>query len=462
MKQVVEMYTGKLTYQEIEFTFAFDGEDLHLIPPDEKKHEFIMGNIVRHLGNGVYVNDDPLIMKEPFLIGECNEINNVIIFLPKQGSVLGSRNSVLIVTLYAYIVCTTNNHSIDRMNFQCPEINYIHPTNLAYVYPDPRGFENGEVTFSTRSFEETTTIKQHFQFAGTDVSASFGIDRNFNTHINEPPFSANSSLMFEFEATEDYQFIIQLWRIARGFVQYLCYRNNIYIPEVKLFSPYEGGLHERCGTMYLLRQNEESEEYAIKKEMCIKQQHIAGHEGEILSDIATRKLYVRHMPESYRSGRHIDAARFVMIIAAFEWEFRRLYLNGFIKLEESVEDALNKEPDEQKKTVLLTKTLKKIPLKDRIMQMFEGLSSIIDPFAEQLYRLNKEECIYEDVAERLKEQRHRFAHGDLEQDFEDLSLLDLILMERTLYVMQLKFYGIDDKEIQKSINELFHLSFRIV
>ena len=214
--------------------------------------------------------------------------------------------------------------------------------------------------------------------------------------------------------------------------------------------------------MYLLRQNEESEEYAIKKEMCIKQQHIAGHEGEILSDIATRKLYVRHLPESYRSGRHIDAARFVMIIAAFEWEFRRLYLNGFIKLEESVEDALNKEPDEQKKTALLVKALKKIPLKDRILQMFEGLSSIIDPFAKQLYRLNKEECIYENVAERLKEQRHRFAHGDLEQDFEDLSLLDLILMERTLYVMQLRFYGIEDKEIQKSINELFHLSFRIV
>lgn len=77
------------------------------------------------------------------------------------------------------------------------------------------------------------------------------------------------------------------------------------------------------------------------------------------------------------------------------------------------------------------------------------------------HSLNKEKCVYEDVAERLKGQRHRFAHGDLEQDFEDLSLLDLILMERALYVMQLKLYGIEDKAIQKAINELFHLSFRI-
>ena len=461
MRQQVGMYTGKLTYQDIEFTFAFDGEELHLIPPDEKKHEFFMGHMMRYLGNGLYVNGDPLVMREPFLVGECNEINNVIVFLPKQGNTVGSMNSVLIISLDAYIVCKTKNHSVDRMNFQCPEINYIHPANLAYVYPDLRGFENGEATVSTRSFEETTTGRQCFQMNGETVYASFGIDRNLNRRINEPPFSANSSLMFEFDATEDYQFIIQLWRIARGFIRYLCYRNNVFIPEVKLFSPYEGGLHEHCGMMYLLKQNEEPEEEALKKEMCIKQQHITGHEGEILSDIAARKLYVRHLPESYRSGRHIDAARFIMIIAAFEWEFRRLYLNRLIKLESSVEDALNKEPDEQKKTALLAKALEKIYLKDRIIQMFDNFSSIIDPFAKQLYSLNKEKCVYEDVAERLKGQRHRFAHGDLEQDFEDLSLLDLILMERALYVMQLKLYGIEDKAIQKAINELFHLSFRI-
>lgn len=39
-------------------------------------------------------------------------------------------------------------------------------------------------------------------------------------------------------------------------------------------------------------------------------------------------LYTRHIPESYAAGKHIDAARFVMIIAAFEWEFRRVYPDG--------------------------------------------------------------------------------------------------------------------------------------
>ena len=32
------LYTGKLTYRDIDFSFAFDKETLRLIPPDEKRH----------------------------------------------------------------------------------------------------------------------------------------------------------------------------------------------------------------------------------------------------------------------------------------------------------------------------------------------------------------------------------------------------------------------------------------
>ena len=47
------------------------------------------------------------------------------------------------------------------------------------------------------------------------------------------------------------------------------------------------------------------------------------------------------------------------------------------------------------------------------------------------------------------------------KEFIGLSLLDLIYMEYVIYAMQLKYYGIDDNNIRKSINELFHLSFAI-
>ena len=59
--------------------------------------------------------------------------------------------------------------------------------------------------------------------------------------------------------------------------------------------------------MYLIGQDGETETDTLKKGRIIKQVRITGHEGKILSDIADDNLYLRHLPETYQSGRHIDA-----------------------------------------------------------------------------------------------------------------------------------------------------------
>ncbi len=65
------------------------------------------------------------------------------------------------------------------------------------------------------------------------------------------------------------------------------------------------------------------------------------------------------------------------------------------------------------------------------------------------------------MGSRLADQRNHFAHGDLDKDFIGLSLLDLIFLERIIYALQLKIYGVDNGKIQKAINELFHCNFVI-
>ena len=59
------------------------------------------------------------------------------------------------------------------------------------------------------------------------------------------------------------------------------------------------------------------------------------------------------------------------------------------------------------------------------------------------------------MGERLSSQRNNFAHGNLDKEFIGASALDLILLEFVVYTLQLKSYGIEDTEIQRSINELF-------
>ena len=50
---------------------------------------------------------------------------------------------------------------------------------------------------------------------------------------------------------------------------------------------------------------------------------------------------------------------------------------------------------------------------------------------------------------------------NLDQEFDELSLLDLTFMEYMIYGMQLKKYGMPDRKIQNAINALFqrHIVF---
>lgn len=474
MAEELNLYTGTLVYKDINFTFAFDRNELRLIPPHDKECEIEWEWGRKSLGNGAYIWSDPMPVGVDSLIGECIETRHRIIFLPKQGATLGLYNSVVRIPLAAYVICKYDRDLIDRVSFACPEINYIHPVNQAITLtlPVDEIQNKGVVTVSTQDFEVTTTEKQAFIVDGREIRAYFGISRVVSTKIHKPPLRLNSSLIFEFDALEDYQFVYRLWWIAREFIRFLCYRKNVFIPKVELSAPFKGGKHETFATMYLLQRDGKTESDVLKKDRYIKQIHISGHEGKILSDIADDNLYLRHLPETYQLGRHIDAARFVMITAAFEWEFRRLYPAGVEKLkatieaEEAVSKCIQKHIDKssgRQKNIykFLKKLVKSDSLQSEIIQMSKDFAKIIGPFGDHLYHLNGQELVYTEMGQRLANQRNHFAHGDLDKDFIGLSLLDLIYLEYVVYAMQLKYYGVQDIEIQRSINELFHLNYTI-
>lgn len=160
-------------------------------------------------------------------------------------------------------------------------------------------------------------------------------------------------------------------------------------------------------------------------------------------------------------------------MAAFEWEFSRAYPKGIPKgedelaLEKIVTEAIQvlidgSTGDLKKKYKDIRYHIKKSDtLEKKIIHMGENLDSIIGIFGKQLYSLNETELLYSEMGRRLSDQRNHYAHGDLDMDFIDKSLLDLVFVERMVYAMQLKYYGIDDKNIQKAINELFKCNILI-
>ena len=461
-------YTGKLKYRDIDFIFVFVGTELRLIPPADKESEIEWQWKMKSIGNGAYTFADPMPVDERYLTSHCNETNQRIVFLPAQGSTLSFNNTVVIIEIESFIVCKSNDDKFNRVTFSCPEMNYIHPINKAFTIKIPNEFaKEGVAYFNTQNFDLTTTDKQKFIVDEKEVQMYFGISRTISFKIDNPPLTLESVMFFEFDATNDYSFILRLWQIARDFIRFLCYRNNIFITKIELSTSEDDGKYKKFAKMYIFDRAEESEETPLQKGRYIKQIHIAGKEGDILSDIASDSIYLRHLPETFESGHHINAARFVMITAAFEWEFSRQYPDGCTKskatidaekdVSNEIQKLIDKVSGKRKKICkFLKRLIKSTSLQTEIIQIGKDYSSIIDIFGNHLYQINGEELNYSEMGQRLSDQRNHFAHGDLDKDFIGLSLLDLMFLEYVVYAMQLKNYGLSDIEIQRSINELFH------
>lgn len=469
-------YTGNLIYDGEEYQFVFFDNNLRLIPVSKEKYSSVLHMGMKKLPSGAFTIGSPPRVKENFIIGHCYENYQKIIFLPKKGSYISQKNIVIFVEVDAYIVFKSDIEAIDKISFSSPEINCIYPANqaISYTIDIDKTPKNGTLELHTNSFDQTTTAEQLFSIDGKNIAVSFGISRAISTRIWEPPITTWTNLVFIFEATNDYRFILDLCRLAKQFIQFLCYRRNIKFTKIELSSPAEKGMHETIADLNIISAGtEDTDLETLKEGRYIKQRYIAGHEGQILSQIYNNNLYLRNLPESYSSGQCINAARFIMITTAFEWEFDKLYPNGIarsqarIDAEETVSAELNrliKNSSGKIKRIyndLLKMSKRSLTLANKIKKVGEDFGNLINPFGERLYRMNDEQLNYSQMGERIANQRNHFAHGDLDKDFIGLSLLDLIFLERIIYAMQLKSVGLEDKQIQKAINNLFNCNLAI-
>lgn len=454
-------YTGILQYEGINFTFIFDKKILKLIPPEDKKNE-VESWFWKETKKGTYISGDPVYIKD-IVYGFSNETRQKIIFIPAYNDV--SRiNSTLIVDIKYYIISKYDRETIDRIAIRGKEITYIFPTTLALNKIDLK--ENGIINLSTKSFNETTTEEENFYIDNKKLSIYFGISISSSYKTGESPINLSSTMFIEFEPTNDYRFIIKILDVAKQFIQYLCYRRNINFSSIEISAPTTKGLHETFANLYQTQEDSITEEYSLKEGKFIKYEYLKGSIGKIVNDIASKQIYLEHIPESYESGRHIDASRFVMITAGFEWEFKRNYPNGIkksvqtIKAEQTVTNIIKDLiKSHSGKTKEIFKYLKKFistdNLESRIITYGNDYDNISTDFGNHLYKLNDEELKYNEMGKRLADQRNHFAHGDIDKEFIGLSLLDLIYLEYIIYIIQLKFYEIEDDKIRLAINDLF-------
>lgn len=455
-----DSYTGVVKYKDIEFDFVFDGKKLKLIPPKDKK-EIVRKWIFHFLGNNVYAfPGDPIYIGE-YLYGNVNETKQKIIFIPSNEAV-DSIDTLLIVEIDYYILFNYNCEKFVKIAISGPEITHIYPTTEAFEKMEYT--KDGNFIFNTKSFSKTTTKKEIFNIDNQEISIYFGISSIGSYRTGEAPIILNSTMFLEFKITNDYKFILDLLKLSNLFIQYLCYRKNIVFTDINVYGFVDDKIL-KVATIFEVNTNNIIEEYPIQKERLIKYKYIKGNIGNILNAMSKSKIYLKHIPDTYENGMCINAARFILITAGVEWEFKN---NDLIELKSSktkeaedyIEELIKKLIDDnsgKKKEILkfLKKSIKIYNLESKIISCCKYYSDISDVFGKRLYELNNEIFDYKKIGNRVSTQRNNYAHGKIDQNFIGASLIDIIYLEYMIYIMQLKHYGLNNKNIQLSIKELF-------
>lgn len=313
-------FTGKMEYKDNRFTFVFDGNELELIPDDSN---VVFSWTHEEIAEGVYTFGGLPTIEQAILTGICNETKRKIIFIFKIGSYFRTVNNTLFIKPRAYINCRFDRNTMDRLSFTCPELDKIFPVKNGYrIALDEDAINEGTYGIESKPFKDHTTKEVSFTFQGKEISVYFSITKFLHAG-KRTPLEYVSSLYFTFDETSDYLFAFQLYLVSLEFVQFLCNRKNIVFDSIEISCPDKSGRHERFAELVVLS-DVECEETEGDKIHAIEYQHIAGHEHSLLQMISDGTIYLRHLPETSRMGRTITAATFVMITAAFEWEFRKL------------------------------------------------------------------------------------------------------------------------------------------
>ena len=104
---------------------------------------------MQEIGEGFYSvgKGDMPSMNEPYLIGQCNENGERIVFITVKGSAIGKRNDILIVDVLAYFMIHSYTDCINSISFYSPEIDCIHQIGQQFIvkhdknYPESKALD---------------------------------------------------------------------------------------------------------------------------------------------------------------------------------------------------------------------------------------------------------------------------------------------------------------------------------
>lgn len=462
------MLTGLIDYNGKTCVFKLHKESFSLEIEDIEEREKLP-----FLGVAFGFNKEPEIelQKTGTLIAKDFEKGKAIHFHIKD--VYRSAPKTYKASLISYIVFDGGETSFDGLEIQADELNWFHNISLAFEHY--KYFEDGEGELRLKPFDKTT---EEFEFNLKDklIKGNLSIRRDV-TKIATSPLKLNSTLNYQFEDTTDVSIANDLVSLTRQLLEFLSYRKNLHINRLILKKKFD---HENysIGELYVrYPQPEEKEEEKIIRERIISYSLLGSSFTNLLEKISIKKVYLRHIPENYKSKNTITPARFVMATAGFEWQFEISHKakseenkQKYEKERNEVLDFLNEKIEEttgrkEKKFFDSSRRFfekNQSQLTANIMWALKDSDEVLKDFIKNAYSMNgieSEDFKRNVIAERIQKDRNTFAHGNLSTEFNKLIDIDLSVLEWLYYAMVLDDIGVSKENAKKCINDLFQRGF---
>lgn len=450
------MFTGITEYQGKKYNFIIEEDTLKIESAD---------------GDGFFwmdaLENEKRELTEREFRCECFFSGEILIALT-QSKYYTFTNNTMVIKLRAVIVFRSEVSPIYRMVFYSPELDSILETRKAF---DTIEYStDGSIRMSIKPSADTTLIDGKFVLMDSEIEIQFAIARAVSFGSSSQPVELHGIMIFKFDAQDSIEMFVKLSEYAKMFLSFLCYRNNTSFKKISLQKKNENGQFLECGECVVFGSGE-IENSTLIAERRIPYSYIGDKACRIFQDIIQGTLYLRHVPYSYRDSRKITPARFVLIMAAFDWEFRKMYPNGLPKSSEReaaeriAKDALSElvESSSGKLKTIYKYLLDRI--QDTSMQMkiahtCNEFSAIACILGKQLYRSENGDQDFILISERLGKQRNNFAHGNIQDPISDHAILDFLFLERIMYAMQLNRYIKEETLIINAISELFNLNLK--
>ena len=322
---------------------------------------------------------------------------------------------------------------------------------------------DGRQRIELKPYEESDSKIYRFKFEDLDAQMQFQTKRIFARNTNSM-LSRKTYISCKLSDNLNNEKLYKVINLIYNFLSFIIYNKNVKFEDIELYNE-----RKNIGNVEYYRNNllEEIKTENINK--YLKLEYIENSIEGLLEKLVNNEIYLRNIPQN---NRYIDGKEILMTTAGFEYVFEKVFERVEHKTETlNKREDLIKKLEDIKESVLDSKEKKMIDniinginrddIKTKIIETNKKMNNIPEKILIQLLTINGRTDKFNNVCEQIRVIRNCYAHGKLNIDIQEKNknaILGIIMLDKIIYLMQLRKIGIMDEKIYKEIlNDMFNM-----